>query len=174
MSDQVLIRAEEPGDIDAIREVVEQAFCDEDNPLPGEPGLIDALRGGPAWVPELSMVGEVDGRVVAHALLSRVAVQGRDALVLGPVAVLPERQRRGIGAAVVRAGLAAARARGERLVLVLGSPAYYGRFGFEPASRYGLTSAWSQAGDAWQCLALDGRAPREAGHVAFPEVWYRF
>ncbi|HEX6684467.1 MAG TPA: N-acetyltransferase [Candidatus Limnocylindrales bacterium] len=173
MSDALVVRAERPGDIDAIREVVLQAFCDEDNPLPGEPGLIDALRDGPAWIPELSIVAEVDGGVVAHALLSRVTVEERDALVLGPVAVLPGRQRQGLGAAVVRAGLEAARARGERLVLVLGAPAYYGRFGFEPAERYGLTSAWSDAGDAWQCLPLDSEAGR-AGHVTFPRAWYAF
>ena len=81
--------------------------------------------------PELSYVAEApDGTIAAYALITRCHVDEVPALALAPVAVLPDRQRQGAGAAVVRAALEAARARGERLVLVLGHPEYYPRFGF--------------------------------------------
>ena len=99
----------------AIRAVVAAAFATAENPEPVEPGLVDDLRESDAWLPALSMVGERDGEVVAHALLSRVTVEpgGVPALVLGPVAVRPAEQGTGLGTAVVRAALDAARDGGE-------------------------------------------------------------
>lgn len=143
------VRAERPEDAGAIREVLTAAF-DTD----GEAELVAALRASDAWLPELSVVAERDGRVVAYALLSRITVDAHPALALGPVAVLPADQRRGLGTEVVREALRRARDGGERLVLVLGEPAYYARFGFVPAAPYGISSPWSSLGDAWQVLAL--------------------
>ena len=97
------------------------------------------------------------------------------ALALGPVAVAPHRQRVGHGTAVVQAALDAATELGERLVVVLGDPAFYRRFGFGRADRLGLTSPWSGLGEPWQALVLppsvseEGRPPR--GEVVFPPPW---
>ncbi|MEV4640266.1 N-acetyltransferase [Actinoplanes sp. NPDC049548] len=133
-----------------------------------EARLVDALRDSAAWLPALSVVAEEDGRIVAHALLSRIAVGADPALALGPVAVLPAEQRRGLGAAVIRDVLRRAADAGERLVLVLGDPAYYRRFGFVPATPYGITSPWSGLGDAWQMLALAGT------EAHYPGPWHAF
>jgi putative acetyltransferase len=148
---RVAIRAEHGDDAGAVRAVLTAAFETD-----AEARLVDALRGGDAWLPGLSVVAEEDGRIVAHALLSRITVGPGPALALGPVAVLPGEQRRGLGAAVIRDALRRAADAGERLVLVLGDPAYYARFGFVPASPYGISSPWSGLGDAWQMLALTG------------------
>jgi hypothetical protein len=88
---EVRIRAEQPGDAAGIRRVVAAAFAGADGRISDEVGLVDALRASDAWLPELSVVAQVDGAVVAHALLSRVTVgiAGFPALALGPVAVLP-------------------------------------------------------------------------------------
>jgi putative acetyltransferase len=111
------------------------------------------------------VVAEENGHVVAFALLSRIMIGGEPGLALGPVAVAPERQRQGLGTAVVRDVLRRATEARERLVLVLGEPAYYGRFGFVAAAPYGITSEWSSAGDAWQVLAL------RAVEARYPAPW---
>jgi putative acetyltransferase len=112
---------------------------------------------------------------VAYALLTRVVVgdAGAPALALGPVAVRPAYQGLGYGTATVQAALDAAAELGERLVLVLGNPAYYGRFGFEPAAAYGLTSLWS--GPHYQALVIPGAndgGPVPGGEVRYPPPWH--
>ena len=136
------LRPEGPADAGPVRRVLAAAFARPDVTTPPEVGLVDELRGTAAWVPELAMVAEYGGEVVGYALLTRVRVRpdrGADApaLVLGPVAVAPHRQRVGHGTAVVQAALDAATELGERLVVVLGDPAFYRRFGFGPARRAG-------------------------------------
>jgi len=157
------LRAERPADIAGIRAVHTAAF---DTPL--EAGLVDALRDSGAAF--LSVVAVTDDRVVAHALLSRIvlatAAGDVPALALGPVAVLPAFQKQGYGSAVIREALAH---RDDQLVIVLGDPAYYGRFGFEPGARHGVTGAWSSFGDAWQVLPPStGVTPGEA---LYPRPW---
>jgi putative acetyltransferase len=125
------------------------------------------------------MVAEYGGEVVGYALLTRVRVRSdggvAPALALGPVAVAPHRQRVGHGTAVVQAALDAAAELGERLVVVLGDPAFYRRFGFERADRMGLTSPWSGLGEPWQALVLppsvSEEAPPPRGEVVFPPPW---
>ncbi len=157
------VRAERPGDIAGIRAVLAAAFAG-----PAEVGLVDALRRSDAWQPGLSIVAVDADRVVAYALLSRIMLAGDvPAYALGPVAVLPERQRQGLGSAVVRAALAR---REDRLVVVLGDPAYYGRFGFVPGAAHGITGAWSSFGDAWQVLPPAGGT--KPGEVLHPAPWH--
>ncbi|MEV4754022.1 N-acetyltransferase [Micromonospora sp. NPDC049559] len=171
------LRPEDTADPPAIRRVVAEAFARPDTPVPAEVRLVESLRASEAWLPELSMVAEADGEIVGYALLTRVRVDPGlvPALALGPVAVPPRRQRRGYGSAVVQAALDAAVELGERLVVVLGAPAFYRRFGFEPAARFGLTSPWSGLGDPWQALALpaavSGAEPPPSGEVSYPQAW---
>ena len=176
------LRPEDPADTASVRRVLAAAFARPDVATPAEVGLVDELRGTPAWLPELAMVAEYGGEVVGYALLTRVRVrpeQGADApaLALGPVAVAPHRQRVGHGSAVVQAAIDAATELGERLVVVLGDPAFYRRFGFGPADELGLTSPWSGLGEPWQALVLppatsdEGPPPR--GEVLFPAPWSR-
>ena len=173
----VRLRPEGPADAAAIRQLVAGAFASPDTRLPAEVGLVEALRYSDAWLPELSMVAEAGGELVGYALLTRVRVEpgGTPALALGPVAVPPNRQGRGYGSDVVRAALDAAAELGEHLVVVLGSPAYYRRFGFEPAARFELTSPWSGLGDPWQALvlppAVGAAGPVPSGEVTFPPPW---
>ncbi|MEV6691345.1 N-acetyltransferase [Micromonospora sp. NPDC051196] len=173
------LRPEDPADTGAVRRVLAAAFARPDVANPPEVRLVDELRGGDAWLPELAMVAEYGGEIVGYALFTRVMVcsEGRSApaLALGPVAVAPHRQRIGLGASVVQAGLEAATELGERLVVVLGDPAYYRRFGFSRADRLGLTSPWSGLGEPWQALVLppsisDEPAPPQ-GEVVFPPPW---
>jgi putative acetyltransferase len=102
--------------------------------------MIEAIRRSDGFVPKLSLVAEVDGRIDGHVMLSYVQLEGasRRVLELGPMSVEPERQRTGIGSALVREALRRAEPRDEPLVLVLGHPSYYPRFGFRPAAELGI------------------------------------
>ncbi|GAA1491194.1 GNAT family N-acetyltransferase [Brachybacterium sacelli] len=161
-------RPERPDDASAIRAVTTAAF-----PTSEEADLIEALRADPtAWIPELSTVAcDEDGRVVAHALLTRASVGGESALALAPCAVLPAFQRRGAGSAAIRAGLEAARAQGENLVVVLGHPAYYPRFGFTPATGVGITAPFDAPEEAFLALALDPARPAPSGAIVYPAAF---
>lgn len=173
------LRPEDPADEAPVARVLAAAFARPEVTTPPEVGLVEDLRRSDAWIPELAMVAEYGGEVVGYALLTRVQVRTDGgtwpALALGPVAVAPHRQRIGHGAAVVQAALDAATELGERLVVVLGDPAYYRRFGFGPADRLGLTSPWSGLGEPWQALVLppstSDEPPPPSGEVVFPPPW---
>lgn len=157
-------RPERPDDVAAIHAVNLAAF-----PTPAEADLVDALRGSDAWIEGLSIVTEDgEGTVVGHALLTRCHVGGEPALALAPCAVLPRVQRRGVGSAAIRAALEAARATGEHLVLVLGHPEYYRRFGFTPASRFGIQPSFEAPDEAIMALAVDPEAHIPRGVIRYP------
>ncbi|MES9589889.1 bifunctional class I SAM-dependent methyltransferase/N-acetyltransferase [Streptomyces sp. NPDC094045] len=164
-----VVRPETAADTAAVHAVNAAAF-----PTPDEAVLVDALRADPAaWLPGLSRVATdgPDGEVAAYALLTRCRVGDAPALALAPVATAPEHQRRGAGQAVVRAVLDAARLRGESLVLVLGHPAYYPRFGFVPASRYGIRPGFDVPDEAMMALVLDESAPVPRGTIRYPAAF---
>ena len=126
-----VIRPETSGDIDAISEVTRAAFETLEISNQTESFIIEALRAAKALT--LSLVAELDGRVVGHVAFSPVTISDgtRDWYGLGPVSVLPEYQRRGIGTALIREGLLRLKALGARGCCLVGHPAYYRRFGFE-------------------------------------------
>jgi putative acetyltransferase len=157
-------RRETADDVAAIREVNLAAF-----PTATEADLVDALRESDAWIHGLSIVAEDStGTVVGHALLTRCHVDGTPALALAPCAVLPHLQRSGVGSAAIRAGLEAARAMGENLVLVVGYPEYYTRFGFTRASSFGIRPNLDVPDEAMMALALDPGSDTPRGTITWP------
>ena len=157
-------RPETADDVEAIREVNVSAFS-----TATEADLVEALRASDAWIEGLSIMTEdPEGTVVGHALLSRCHVDGAPALALAPCAVLPRVQKKGAGSAAIRAGLQAARAKGENLVLVLGHADYYPRFGFTPASAFGVRPSFDVPDEAMMALALDPAAETPRGTIAYP------
>ena len=151
----VTVRAEIAEDIPAVRRVNELAFG-----RPNEAALVDALRA--AASPYISFVAVEDGRVVGHIFFSPVSIGSGEsapqAMGLGPMAVLPEYQRRGVGSRLVRAGLEECRRVGCNVVVVLGHPEYYPRFGFVPASRKGLRCEYPVPDEAFMVAELEPEA----------------
>lgn len=166
-------RTENPGDAGAIQRVVSTAFGSEAGASGSEADLVDALRLDPdAWLPGLSYVAEApDGTIAAHALITRCRVGDAPAAALAPVSVAPAYQRTGAGQAVVRAVLDAARLRGEPLVLVLGHPEYYPRFGFVRASAYGIKPGFEVPDEAMMALVLDDSVPVPPGTLVYPAAF---
>ena len=168
----MIVRTETAADREAVARVTTEAFGGD-----GEARLIDVIRASDGYLPDLSLVAEVDGEVVGHILFSGVSVEDRStttpALVLAPMAVAPAHQRAGIGSALVRAGLERAAGRPEAAVIVLGHPEYYPRFGFEPASRYGITPPWPDIpDDAFLVLPLPAWTDACRGVVVYPPLFH--
>jgi putative acetyltransferase len=164
----IAIRPEEPRDLEQVHDLNEQAF---DGPL--EACLVDAVRGTSG---SFALVAEEDGRVIGHVLFTPVTIEGADAGVrvagLGPMAVLPERQREGIGSRLARAGLAASREAGYDAVVVLGHPFFYPRLGFTRADAYGLRYEVEVPAEAFMVIelrpgALSGRGGVVSYHPRF-------
>jgi len=130
----MVVRREDPRDVDAVRIVNERAFGQ-----PDEARIVDAVRG---LTDAISLVAVLDDEVVGHILFTPVTIDEADPRLsvsgLAPMAVLPQFQRRGIGSALVHAGLDACRAAGHDLVVVLGHAKYYPKFGFVTAADHGL------------------------------------
>ena len=167
------IRPELPLDLDQIHDLHREAFGRRD-----EAELVDAIRSGPDFIPELSLVAAAaDGSVLGHVLISRIgfeeeefAVRG-DVLALAPLAVLPPHSGRGIASALTAQVLAEADKRDEPFVFVLGSPAFYHRFGFVAAGDYGIESPYSAAGRAFQVRSRPNGPTPVQGTVYYPRMF---
>ena len=161
------IRREAPADREAIAAVTRAAFGRED-----EARIVEAIRESDRFVAELALVAADGEEVVGHLMLSYVDLDEHRVLELAPLSVAPERQRKGIGSALVRKALRLAQDRGEPLVLVLGHPSYYPRFGFRPASSLQIEAPDpSIADEAFMVLPLEAYDPTLCGRVTFPPAF---
>jgi len=146
------IRPERPEDHDAIGAVVEAAFGS-----PAEALLVERIRASDGYRAELALVADLDGAVVGHVMISDAELHTPDAVrrlaMLSPLAVSPAHQKEGIGGELVGTACQLAADAGEALVVLEGSPVYYGRFGFEPSSTYGID------------LPIPDWAPRDASQI---------
>jgi putative acetyltransferase len=146
----VTIRPETPADAPAVRRVHEAAF-----PTFAEADLVDRLRANGRTA--VSLVAEAEGQIIGHVLFTPVAFDPSAPVVafgLAPMAVLRGHEKHAVGRRLVQNGLAECHARGACLVVVLGEPDYYRRFGFERASRHGLRNEFG-AEDEFMVFLLD-------------------
>ncbi|MFI7106874.1 GNAT family N-acetyltransferase [Nonomuraea sp. NPDC050227] len=164
MTSTWITRPENAADAAVVREINLSAF-----PGPHEADLVEALRADPqAWLPGLAWLAEAPGGELAgYALLTRCHVGDSPAVALGPCAVRPGRQRQGAGSAAIRAALRAAREQGENLVVVLGHAEYYPRFGFTPASGFGIRPPFEVEDKYMMALALDPERPVPDGVIRY-------
>ena len=164
----ITIRPEATEDYAAIREVNTLAFGRE-----VEARLVENLRRLPDFIPELSLVGIEAGQVVGHILFSPLVIETQEgavpAVALATLAVRPEFQNQGIGSELVRVGLEKCRNLGHRIVVVIGHPKYYPRFGFSPARAQGLEVPFPVPDEAFLALELvPGALDGVAGMVKYP------
>ena len=162
------IRREELQDLQQIRAINIAAFGG-----PAEAHIVDTLRAEASDV--ISFVAEDDGEIVGHIMFSPVRVVGAPdlrAMALAPVAVAPQRQRLGIGSALVRTGLEECQRSGAAAVFVVGHPAYYPRFGFSRASGFGFQCEFDVPDDAFMVAELvPGALSAHSGTVHFHEAF---
>lgn len=166
---EIKLRPETPADYREAENVTREAFWNHYSPGCNEHYLLHVMRGSPAFVPELDFVAELDGRIIGHVACTKAFVEGDDGrrhevLCLGPVSVLPEFQRRGIGGRLIECTREAARDMGFRAVLLYGDPDYYLYQGFVPAELLGIRTADNMYAMALHvCELYDGALSGVAG-----------
>jgi putative acetyltransferase len=168
----IIIRPETPDDYTAIYEVNQLAFDGSD----AEPQLVEAIRQSAEFIPELSLVAEENGRVVGHILFSPITIEAEagsiPALALAPMAVLPECRSHGIGTTLVRYGLEKCKRLSHRIIVVLGHPSFYPRFGFSADLAKPLDCPFGDCKDAWMALELmPGALDGVIGTAVFPKAF---
>ena len=159
------IREERSDDVVEVRNVNDHAFGQE---LEGR--IVDALRSNGAVT--LSLVATLHGRIVGHILYSPIAIGDAIGAALGPMAVLPEHQREGIGGRLIEDGRRRLEASGCPFVIVLGHNTYYPRFGFVRASAHGITCEWDVPDEAFMVQVLD--AAKMAGVIGMARYRQEF
>lgn len=165
----MLVRREAPRDIAAVYAVTSAAFGrDGDLHEPAETLLLARLRGDPGWLPLLSLVAVIDDVVAGHVVCTRGYVNDSPALGLGPISVLPTRQRAGIGHALMHAVLGAADALNEPLVALLGDPLYYQRFGFVNSTHLNIEAPDPSWAEHFQVRTLTSYARGLRGTFRYP------
>ncbi|AFZ31758.1 GCN5-related N-acetyltransferase [Gloeocapsa sp. PCC 7428] len=164
-----MIRCENARDASAIYDVHTQAFEREN-----EAQLVDKIRESDCYIPQLSFVAEVDNTLVGHILFSYIELAGEEnfrVLGLAPLAVVSKFQRQGIGSALVQVGLETADKMGEALVVVLGHPQFYPRFGFQPSVNYCIASPFPVPEDAFMVKLLTAYQEKYQGKVIYPPAF---
>jgi putative acetyltransferase len=162
----VIIRPETAADYEAIRRVNDEAFGGL-----VEAKLVDAIRGSDRFIPELSLVAVSEAQTLGHVISSYVDVEpgARRVLQVGPLAVLPAHQRRGIGSALMEETIRIADACGEPLLLIEGNPKYYKRFGFTRADAVGIEPPPEARGPQYFMIRLlAGYDPAFRGRAIYP------
>lgn len=167
----IMIRREEDSDRQRILEITGQAF-EKDQ----EPELVQRIWESNAFIPELSLVAVDNDVVVGHLIFTPMTIQteGEDipGLSLGPVSVVPERQRQGIGDELIRYGLAECQRLGYHIIVLFGHPEYYPRFGFRPAGERGLSVDFEAPPEAFMVYeGISGALDGVTGKVVFSSVF---
>jgi len=169
----VTIRTETQADAEQVAKVLIHAFGNRED----ESELVKRIRQSEGFIPELSLVAEQNGEIMGHILLSKAKVVDGDrqteVIALAPLAVSPEYQKQGIGSLLIQAGLERCRKLGYELVLLIGHPEYYPKFGFKPARPYGLElKQFDVPDDVFMVYELqDGALGRIKGELIYPEVF---
>ena len=166
---ELIIRQEAGGDKPAVYQVVKRAFASAEHSDGNEHNLVNALRGSRAFVPELSLVAQAEETVIGYILFTEIRIGTATELALAPLAVLPEYQGRGVGAALIRAGHKMAAKLGYHYSVVLGSQTYYPRYGYSPAEHFGIQAPFQVPAENFMAAPLAEGRPEVCGAVEYAE-----
>ena len=150
----IVIRQGQGNDIDTIYSVVKSAFEKVEHSDGDEQNLVNRLRNSEAFIPELSLVAELDDEIVGHILFTKIKIGENVSLTLAPVSVIPKYQGKGVGSKLILNGHEIAKSLGFGSVVVLGHPTYYPRFGYVPASKWGIKTPFEVPDDCFMALEL--------------------
>ena len=173
----IRISPETEADRFAVENVMREAFWNYYSPACTEHYLVHVMRNCAAFVPELCLAARYGGKIIGASMCVKGRIDGddgirREVLTLGPIGVLPEYQRSGIGAALIERTAEIARAMGFRAILLCGDPDYYTRRGFVPAESFGIRNAENMYADALQARELYGGALSDAAGIYFEDEIY--
>ncbi|WP_257348709.1 GNAT family N-acetyltransferase [Pseudalkalibacillus decolorationis] len=170
----VILRTEKLKDHEDVYKLNSIAFENRED----EPQLVERIRLSEEFIPELSIVAEENNEIVGHILLSEAKVineqEEHKVIVLAPVAVKPSYQKQGIGTKLIEEGLKRCKDLGYGLILLIGHPTYYPRFGFKPARDYGLELKQFDVADEvfMVCEIIKGELDRVEGELIYPKTFF--
>jgi len=172
MNKEITIRQETPGDHAAVFALTKAAFAGTWHADGDEQDLVERLRKCDAFIPKLSLVAVIGGEIIGHIMFTRITIDGADAICLAPVSVLPEYQKQGIGSALIRRGHELATEMGFGVCLVVGHEDYYPRFGYEIASKHGITQPFPAPDECVMVRFLNDAGKSITGSAVFPPEFY--
>lgn len=161
------IRAEQQADYETVYSVVKSAFETAEQSDGNEHNLVNSLRQSTAYIPELSLVAEINGEIVGHIMFTKLQIGGHTALALAPLSVLPEYQKQGIGTSLILKGHRIAKELGYSYSVVLGSEKYYPRMGYLPASEFNIQPCFEVPDKNFMAYKLTDDAPSISGIVHY-------
>ncbi len=167
----IFIRPETPRDYEPIYELVQKSFAQTEHCDGNEQDLVVKLRNSPAFIPELSLVAEEDGQIIGYIMFSKLKIGGTVQLAVAPLAVLPRHRNRGIGGRLIKTGHQIARNLGYEFAVLLGYPEYYRRFGYLPASTFGIKCPFEVPDECFMALNLQNRKTFLNETVEYPEAF---
>ena len=163
----MIIRQERSKDFPSVYALVKAAFESAEHADGNEQDLVNALRKSDSYIPELSLIAEVDGKIVGHIMFTKLKIGNQVQLALAPLSVLPDYQKQGIGTALIQEGHTRARALGYEYSVVLGSEKYYPRTGYLPAKNYGIFAPFNVPDENFMACKLSENAPAVCGIVQY-------
>lgn len=163
----MIIRTAEEKDYDSIYTLVKAAFERAEHSDGNEHDLVNAMRKGSAFVPELSLVAEIEKKIVGHIMFTKATVDNNEILALAPLSVLPEYQRNGIGTALIEEGNRIAKELGYGYSVVLGSETYYPRMGYLPADMFGIHPPFDVPVENFMAYRINETAPDIHGIIRY-------
>ena len=170
---EFIIRQEIPGDHIAVYKLTQAAFAETEHCDGDEQDLVERLRKCDAFIPELSLVAQnADNKIIGHIMFTKITIGGADAICLGPVSVLPECKRQGVGSALINRGHKIAAEMGCNICLPVGYAEYYPRFGYEIASKYGITQPYPAPDECVMIKFLSDAVRNITGAAVFPPEFY--
>lgn len=165
----MLIRTEKGGDYHEVYALIQGAFAKAEHSDGTEQDLVVALRKGEAFVPELSLVAENEGKILGHIMFTVGNINDRPILVLAPLSVLPGYQKQGIGTALINKGHQIAKKLGYQYAVVLGSEKYYPRLGYLPAAQFGIKAPFAVTPENFMAIKLQENPEPIQGMLKYPE-----
>jgi putative acetyltransferase len=169
----MIIRTESPGDFEEVYKLNYAAFGNRED----EAQLVERIRKSEEFVPELSIVAEIDKEIVGHLLLSKALVESDEksstVIVLAPVAVKPGSQKQGIGSKLIEEGLSRCKDLGYKIILLIGHPSYYPRFGFKPARKHGLKlNQFNVPDEVFMVYEVEDELQKIKGELKYPKAFF--
>lgn len=163
----LVIRQETKADYETVYSVVQQAFESAEHADGNEQDLVENLRKSDAFVPELSLVAVLDDKIIGYILFTKARIGEETVLALAPLAVLPAYQGKGIGTALIREGHKVAGKLGYGYSVVLGSETYYPKFGYVPASRFGIKAPFDAPDENFMAYKLNENKGAVSGTMEY-------
>ncbi len=159
MSKSITIRQEKPSDYKTSEQVIKLSFATAEHTDGNEHNLVANLRSGSSFVPELSLVAEVDEKIIGHIMFTKMQMGRYKTLALAPVSVLPEFQKQGVGKKLIETGHKIAKDMGYSFIIVLGSDQYYPKFGYIQAKEFGIIPPFDVPNEFFMAMNLKNQSP---------------